>query len=252
MSKRDSVSKSSLTLPRREFLKAGGALVIGFSSAGLIDDALFAQGPAIARGRPIREQIDTWLAIHSDNTATVYIGFVELGQGSTTSLLQVAAEELDLDMSQVNTVRLDTDITPNQGGTYSSASIARGGPPIRTAAAEARHALLAAGVEETRRAGGKLDGLEGRRVLKDSARKSVTYGELIGDKPFNLAFTGTAPLKPVRGLQTRRHAPAAQRHSRQSERQVCLHAARAPARHAARTRSAAARPGRVRRGREGC
>ena len=45
-------------------------------------------------------------------------------------------------MSQLKTVRLDTNITPNQGGTYSSASIQRGGPQIRTAAAEARHALL--------------------------------------------------------------------------------------------------------------
>ncbi len=93
-------------------------------------------------GPPDPKQIDTWLAIHADNTATVYIGYVELGQGSTTSLLQIAAEELDLDMSQVSTIRLDTNITPNQGGTYSSSSIARGSPAIRTAAAEARQALL--------------------------------------------------------------------------------------------------------------
>ena len=92
--------------------------------------------------RPIAKQIDTWLAIHADNTATIYIGFAELGQGNSTALLQIAAEELDLDMSQIKTVRLDTNVTPNQGGTYSSASIQRGGPQVRTAAAEARLALL--------------------------------------------------------------------------------------------------------------
>ncbi|HTZ99002.1 MAG TPA: molybdopterin cofactor-binding domain-containing protein, partial [Candidatus Aquilonibacter sp.] len=138
--------------PRRDFLKAGGALVIGFSSAGILAKTLLAQGPppqtfskprSGAAGPPDPKQIDTWLAIHADNTATVYIGYVELGQGSTTSLLQIAAEELDLDMRQVSTVRLDTDVTPNQGGTYSSSSIARGSPAIRTAAAEARAALLA-------------------------------------------------------------------------------------------------------------
>ena len=91
---------------------------------------------------PDARQIDTWLAIHADNTATVYIGFAELGQGASTALLQIAAEELDLDMSQIKTVRLDTNVTPNQGGTYSSASINRGGPQVRTAAAEARLALL--------------------------------------------------------------------------------------------------------------
>ena len=195
MSKIASAAKPATRIPRRDFLKAGGALVIGFSSAGLISDAIFAQGPAIARG-PDAKQIDTWLAIHSDNTATVYIGYVELGQGSTTSLLQVSAEELDLDMSQVSTVRLDTDLTPNQGGTYSSSSIARGSPAIRTAAAEARQALLAM-------ASKKLDApVESMTVSKGvvSTRfsgKTVTYGELIGDKHFDLAFTGKAPLKPV-------------------------------------------------------
>ena len=183
MSQLASASKPSSALPRREFLKAGGALVIGFSSAGLISDALFAQGPPIARG-PDPKQIDTWLAIHSDNTATVYIGYVELGQGSTTSLLQISAEELDLDMSQVSTVRLDTDLTPNQGGTYSSSSIARGSPAIRTAAAEARQALL-------QMASKKLDApVESMTVSKGvvSTRfggKTVTYGELIGDTHFD-------------------------------------------------------------------
>ncbi|MGA9630847.1 MAG: hypothetical protein WBQ63_05460, partial [Candidatus Acidiferrales bacterium] len=82
----------AVALPRRDFLKAGGALVIGFSSAALLGDAVFAQGPppqtfsvprSGAAGPPDPKQIDTWLAIHGDNTATVYIGYVELGQGST-------------------------------------------------------------------------------------------------------------------------------------------------------------------------
>src|SRR5207248_10170863 len=124
---------------RREFLQAGGALVVGFT----FGETLSAQTPAAPAARSLDpKQLDTWLAIHSDNTATVYIGFAELGQGASTALLQIAAEELDFDMSQVSSVRLDTNITPNQGGTYSSAAIARGGPQIRTAAAEARQALL--------------------------------------------------------------------------------------------------------------
>src|SRR5258708_25596369 len=122
-------------IPRREFLKTGGALVIGFQ----LRDVLSAQQRP---GPPDPKQVDTWLAIHADNTATVYIGFAELGQGASTALPQIAAEELDLDMSQVTSVRLDTNVTPNQGGTYSSASINRGGPQVRTAAAEARAALL--------------------------------------------------------------------------------------------------------------
>src|SRR5215472_5003354 len=92
---------------RRDFLKAGGALVIGFS--------LRAQDRGSVAGPPDAKLIDTWLAIHEDNTATIYIGFAELGQGASTALPQIAADELDLDMSQVSTVRLDTNVTPNQG-----------------------------------------------------------------------------------------------------------------------------------------
>src|SRR5499427_7282055 len=124
---------------RREFLKTGGAMIVGFS----LGDSLLAQTPPAAPTRSLDlRQIDTWLAIHADNTATIYIGFAELGQGASTALLQVAADELDLDMSQVRTVQLDTKVTPNQGGTYSSAAINRGSPQIRTAAAEARMAVL--------------------------------------------------------------------------------------------------------------
>ncbi len=196
---------ASSLFPRREFLRAGGALVIGFSMRGfLAGDALGTQGVAVAgvtarggaAGPPDPKQIDTWLAIHADNTATVYIGYVELGQGSTTSLLQISAEELDLDMSQVSTIRLDTNITPNQGGTYSSSSIARGSPAIRTAAAEARQALMQLASKKLDAPIGRLTVSRGIVTVMGSAR-SVTYGELVGDRLFSLAFTGSAPLKSV-------------------------------------------------------
>jgi len=186
---------------RRDFLKTGGALVIGFHLRGSL---LAQQKPAAARGAtagpPDPKQVDTWLAIHADNTATVYIGFAELGQGNSTALLQVAAEELDLDMSQIKTVRLDTNVTPNQGGTYSSASIQRGGPQVRTAAAEARAALL-------KMASAKLDAPVGLLVVSKGVvsvkggSKSVTYGQLLGDKLFNLPFTGAAPEKSPSGFK---------------------------------------------------
>ena len=179
--------------------------MIGFSSAGFIGDALFAQGAAnlLLRAaeppvRPTRSRSTRGSLFTADNTATVYIGYVELGQGSTTSLLQISAEELDLDMGQVSTIRLDTNLTPNQGGTYSSSSIARGSPAIRTAAAEARQALLQMASKKLGAPVERMTVSQGRSVRAHRRQgSSVTYGELVGDKPFNLAFTGKAPLKPV-------------------------------------------------------
>ena len=187
------------TFPRREFLKSGGALIIGFN----LGDSLFGQSHldpvsrAAVPGPPDAKLIDTWLAIHADNTATIFIGFAELGQGNSTALLQVAAEELDLDMSQLKTVRLDTSITPNQGGTYSSASIQRGGPQVRTAAAEARFALLQLASKKLGAPAETLTVSKGVVLAPGNAGQSVTYGELTGDKTLHIPFTGTAPLKPV-------------------------------------------------------
>ena len=173
---------------RRDFLRAGGAMIVGFG----LRDVVLGQERVEKPGPPDAKQVDTWLAIHPDNTATVYIGFAELGQGSSTGLLQIAADELDMEMSQLKSVRLDTNVTPNQGGTYSSASIARGGPQVRTAAAEARAALL-------QLASKKLDApVERLTVSKGvitAAGRSVAYGDLIGGKLFNLAFSGNAPVK---------------------------------------------------------
>jgi CO/xanthine dehydrogenase Mo-binding subunit len=184
-------------LTRRGFLKTGGALVIGFNLApvALGQQAHAPQGRPIVAGPPDAEQIDTWLAIHADNTATVYIGFVELGQGCSTALLQVAAEELDLDLEQVSTVGHDTHVTPNQGGTYSSAAIARGGPQVRRAAAEARAALLEMAAERLGVESNRLTVTRGVVAVEGDAARSVTYGELVGERLFNLPFTGEAPVK---------------------------------------------------------
>jgi len=189
----------AIRFPRRDLLKAGGALLIGFA----IRDAARAQEPegvAVALGpdQPDPSRLDTWIAIHADNTATIFIGFVELGQGCSTALLQLAAEELDLDMSQVKSIRLESHTMPNQGGTVASASIARGGPRIRSAAAEARQALLKMASQKLDTPVKRLTVSRGVVSVASDPKKSVTYGALVGGKPFHLPYTGTAPLKSWR------------------------------------------------------
>ena len=179
---------------RRELLKGGGALIVGFSLAGVPLAASAARGDAA--GPPDPNAIDSWIAIHADNTATVYFGKCELGQGNTTGLLQIVGEELDLDMSQLSAVRLDTHVTPDQGATSSSSSIHRGGPPLRAAAAEARQALLQLASVRLGEQPGSLVVAKGVVSVEGQPARSVPYGALIGDKPFNVKLTGTAPVKP--------------------------------------------------------
>ena len=189
---------------RRELLKAGGALIVGFSLGGAAPQPV-ALGPAArgsTAGPPDPKQVDTWLAIGADSAATLYIGFVELGQGTTTALPQVAAEELDLDLDQVSTVLHDTNVTPMQGGTYSSSSIFRGSPQVRAAAAEARRTLLAMAAEHLGSPADQLTVSRGLVSVKGSPGKRVSYGQLVGGRLFNLQVTGDAPVKPPSGYRT--------------------------------------------------
>ena len=181
---------------RRDLLKSGGAMIIGFSMAV----ALPASTPARAArgavaGPPDPTALDTWIAVHADNTATVYFGKCELGQGNTTGMLQIAGEELDLAMSQLSAVRLDTNVTPDQGATSSSSSIERGGPQLRAAAAEARQALLLRASQRLGVQTGSLVVNNGVVSIDGDPSRSITYGRLLGDKPFAIRFTGTAPIK---------------------------------------------------------
>ena len=183
----------AFSLPRRDLLK-GGALVVGFALARpALAQAPPGAGPPPATPDP--NQVDTWLAIHKDNTATLYLGFVELGQGTTTALPQVAAEELDLDLDQIRVAPAETNVTPNQGGTYSSASIARGSPQVRAAAAEARLALLTLAVARLGAPADQLEVSRGVVLVKGDRARRVTYGQLIGDRRFEVKVTGKAPVK---------------------------------------------------------
>jgi len=70
-------TQSDLPFSRRDLLKAGGALVIGFHLGDAASPALAARGDAA--GPPDPAMIDSWIAVHADNTATIYLGKGEFG-----------------------------------------------------------------------------------------------------------------------------------------------------------------------------
>src|SRR4051794_31754039 len=128
---------------RKSLVKGGGALVVGFSlaGAGLAGRASPADSPFASN--PIDQyQIDSWITIHADNTASIKTGGIRQGTGSDTALLMIAGEELDMDMSQLEFVIADTNVTPNTGPHFGSNTIINAGAGVRAAAASAKQALL--------------------------------------------------------------------------------------------------------------
>src|SRR5581483_624566 len=134
-------------LSRKTFLKGGGALIVGLSLTGAaraFDDPKAASPSHIGgvAGPPDPSQIDTWIAIHADNTASIYTGRVNLGQGTPNGLLMIAGEELDMDLGQLTFVEADSNVTPDTGNTVGSSSITSAGPRVRAGAASAKQVLL--------------------------------------------------------------------------------------------------------------
>jgi putative tryptophan/tyrosine transport system substrate-binding protein len=125
---------------RRDLLKTGGALIVGFSLGARAHLAL-AQQTAAAKPLALTA-VDTFLAIDSAGAVTVYSGKVDLGTGVRTALAQIVADELDVPFASVSIVQGDTALTPDQGPTFGSLSIQIGGVQIRNAAAKARSALI--------------------------------------------------------------------------------------------------------------
>jgi len=203
---------SAPVVDRREFLKISGAVVVGIGVGNIA--AGQAQGGlqrGLVSGPPDPAAIDSYLAVHANNTASIYLGYVDLGQGGPTALCQVAADELDLDFTQVSIVRNDTFMSTN-GFTAASRTAGIGGVETRVAAAEARRVLLGLASERLNAPVQELTVAKGVVSVKIAPQRSVTYGELLEDKPFNRKFepvrfnqlgeamprTGAdiAPLKP--------------------------------------------------------
>jgi CO/xanthine dehydrogenase Mo-binding subunit len=174
-------------ISRRTFLKGGGALVVGVSLAGgaTAGRASAATGSTVVRGAtnaaPDVNQIDTFVQVNPDNTATIFLGNVELGQGSPTGLLQIAAEELDMGFDQVKTVQVQTGVSPSQFSAGSS-SISRGGAQMRGATAAARQALVNLA---SAKLGVPVAQLSVDKGVVSGGGKSVKYGDLVGGQAIN-------------------------------------------------------------------
>src|SRR5207253_10227258 len=181
---------SPVTTSRRDFLKRSGILVVSFSAMppfSLHDDQTAAAGQTAGPyPDPDFRQLDSWIVVRADNTATFYVGKTDCGQGTGTSFRQMMSDELDIAFDNTSCVMGSTDVTVDQGGSGGSDAIQVDGWPMRRVAAEARRVLLDLAAE---RFGVPLDQLtvhEGVIAVKGDPSRVVTYGALIGGRRFNV------------------------------------------------------------------
>ena len=201
------ISRSDGT-SRRDFLKTSGLLVVGFSALGAAAPLQTAQGPG-PYPDPNFRQLDAWIVIREDNTATFFVGKTDLGQGTGTAFRQIMCDELDMAYDRTSCVMGSTDVTPDQGGSGGSDALQVDGYPMRRVAAEARRVLLEMASARLAVPIGELSVRDGVVSVTADPSRRVTYGQLIGGRRFNVALTGgsateaagTARIKNVQDLR---------------------------------------------------
>jgi isoquinoline 1-oxidoreductase beta subunit len=170
-------------LSRRAFLAgaAGSGLVLvigGFLPRGARAAATGAEGAAIGPLAP-----NAFVRVGADNLVTIVCKHHEMGQGNTTGLATLVADELDADWALVRTEyapsnpKLYNNLAFGElQGTGGSSAIANAYLQMRTAGAAARAMLVAAAAEAWQVPPGEIRC--DKNVLSHASGKRASYGEM--------------------------------------------------------------------------
>lgn len=176
------VLKSNLNteaMNRRNFLKGaaalGGSMVIGFNATGVLAASTDSAAAASTGFNP-------FVKINSDGIVTVVSKHFEMGQGTTTGLTTLVAEELDVAWDQVN-----VEFSPSNEkyinlafggqGTGGSTAIANSFMQYRQAGAAARDMLVRAAATEWKVDAADVDLQDG--MLTGGGNLKASIGEFI-------------------------------------------------------------------------
>jgi CO/xanthine dehydrogenase Mo-binding subunit len=164
----------------------GMGLSVGFKDGGGVNK------PARAR-----------IKVTTSGQALLSCGTIEIGQGATTALTQIAAEILRVPHEWVSYAPVNTDTTPFDQGTNASSSIAVMGKAVESAAHEARRQALNFAADQLRCEPGEL-ALKNWLVRRGDEEQSMaslvlkefggTGFEFVGDGYFKAPTSGEAPL----------------------------------------------------------
>jgi nicotinate dehydrogenase subunit B len=163
---------------RRRFL-AAGTLTVGFSLLPAFAQAQAAEAaaPKLPGSLNTNPMLDAWIKLDEHGAITVWTGKAELGTGVRTAFIQIAAEQLEVPPQAIHLVTADTGVTPNEGYTAGSHSIADSGTAILNAAAQVRALLMESAAAKLGVDAGTLIMRDGAIWTPDGTR--LRYGEVV-------------------------------------------------------------------------
>lgn len=122
--------------------------------------------------------------LHDDGSATLYTGSQEMGQGSYTSLAQVLAEEMGIDLEDVRVVGGDTELCPIDLGSFLSGGALVTGNAVKLAAADAKRQLFEVAAEMLGVVPDSLSSAEKRIFVTHDPTRSLSYATVIQNSIF--------------------------------------------------------------------
>ncbi|MCB0551089.1 MAG: xanthine dehydrogenase family protein molybdopterin-binding subunit [Phaeodactylibacter sp.] len=139
-----------------------------------------------------------WFEIRADNQVLLHSPKVEMGQGTFTGLAQIAADELEVDFSQIKVVHAAT-ATGNIDGlsTGGSTSISSLWQPLRELAATMREMLKH---EAARIMGAEASALSVKEGVVSGNGRALTYGEIVKEVK-EWEIPETPPLKDIKSYK---------------------------------------------------
>ena len=157
--------------------------------------------PAAVPGNPA-EGVEIVLSLWADGRVIALHGHVDLGTGLQTAFAQIVAEELDVQLEQVEVILGDTGTAPNQGPTIASGSIQNHAAPLRAAAAQARQYLLelaaakfAVPATQLQVSNGIVSIAAVASADTTASTASVSYAELLTGQHIHLKLEPSTPVK---------------------------------------------------------
>ena len=119
-----------------------------------------------------------WVKLNEDGTVHLIAGMSEIGSGSNTAMVQIAAEILGVEADAVALVSGDTETTPFDTLTAASRVTVSVGNAVLRAATDAREQLVQLAADRLEANPADLTCREGRIFVQGSPDRGFTLGEL--------------------------------------------------------------------------
>jgi CO/xanthine dehydrogenase Mo-binding subunit len=147
-----------------------------------------------------------WVKLNEDGTVHLLAGMSEIGSGSSTAMVQIAAEVLGVAAESVALVSGDTETTPLDTLTAASRVTVSMGNAVQRAAADARDQLLELAAQRLEANVADLECRDGRIFVTGSPARGFSLGELARyaqtSGPGPILGRGSFTSRPPQSLHT--------------------------------------------------